>query len=74
MKKSRDYPLCGPRERRYNDRYDMGRRVATNMTLQCMSCQGLMTSAAICGNQCGNHGRGNQQARRKSLRYNNLRA
>ena len=74
MKKSRDYPLCGPRERRYNDRCDMGRRVATNMTLQCMPCQGVMTSAAICGNPSGKYGRGNKQARRNLLRHNNLRA
>ena len=74
MKKSRDYPLCGGRESRYNDPGDMGRRVATVMTPQRMSCQGVMSSAGFCGNQCGNQAGGDQEARRKPLQYNHLRA
>ena len=51
MKKMRDYPLCGPRESRYNDPCEMGRRVATVMTPQRMSRQGVTPTAEIRGNQ-----------------------
>ena len=51
-----------------------GRRVATVMTPQRMSRQGVTPTAEIRGNQCGNQAGGNREARRKPLQHNNLRA